>query len=147
VFEIISTAKVSTSAEEARDLGFLRRTDRITMNRKRLMADAKSRALELAEGYVAPEPVELFLPGPTGQAALALAVDGFVKSGRATEYDAVVSAEVARVITGGDTDITEPVSEQQLLDLERAGFMKLLHNEKTLERMEHMLTTGKPLRN
>ena len=147
VFEIISTAKVSTSAEEARDLGFLRRTDRITMNRKRLMADAKSRALELAEGYVAPEPIELFLPGPTGQAALALAVEGFVKSGRASEYDAVVSAEVARVITGGDTDITEPVSEQQLLDLERAGFMKLLHNEKTLERMEHMLTTGKPLRN
>ncbi len=117
------------------------------MNRKRVLADAKKKALELAEGYEAPERQEAFLPGPTAAAAFDMAVSGFVTMGRATAYDAVVSAEVARVLSGGDTDMTEPVTEKKLLQLEQEGFMTLIKNHKTLDRIEHMLTTGKPLRN
>ena len=147
VFEAISTAKVATSAAEARDMLILRDSDRVTMNRKRVLADAKTRALEMVEGYKAPEPVEINLPGPTAAAAFDMAVSGFVSMGKATAYDGVVSGQVARVLTGGDTDITEPVTEKKLLQLEREGFMALIHNHKTLDRIEHMLTTGKPLRN
>ncbi|MBO0332309.1 3-hydroxyacyl-CoA dehydrogenase/enoyl-CoA hydratase family protein [Sneathiella sp. CAU 1612] len=147
VFEAISTAKVATSAAEARDMMILREGDRVTMNRKRVLADAKKRALEMVEGYAAPEPVEVNLPGETAAAAFDMAVSGFVTMGRATAYDGVVSEQVARVLTGGDTDITQPVTEKKLLQLEREGFMTLIHNHKTLDRIEHMLTTGKPLRN
>lgn len=147
VFEAISTAKVATSAAEARDMMILREGDRVTMNRKRVLADAKKRALEMVEGYTAPEPVEVNLPGETAAAAFDMAVSGFVTMGRATAYDGVVSEQVARVLTGGDTDITQPVTEKKLLQLEREGFMTLIHNHKTLDRIEHMLTTGKPLRN
>lgn len=147
VFEAISTAKVSTSAAEARDMLILRDGDAITMNRKRVLADAKKKALSMVEGYAAPEPVEINLPGPTAAAAFDMAVSGFVSMGRATAYDGVVSGAVARVLTGGDTDITEPVTEKKMLQLEREGFMALIHNPKTLDRIEHMLTTGKPLRN
>lgn len=147
VFEAISTAKVATSAAEARDMLILREGDQITMNRKRVLPDAKRRALALVKGYKAPEPVEINLPGPTAAAAFDMAVSGFVTMGKATAYDAVVSAEVGRVLSGGDTDITQPVTEKKLLELEREGFMKLIHNHKTLDRIEHMLTIGKPLRN
>ncbi|SLN29015.1 3-hydroxyacyl-CoA dehydrogenase/enoyl-CoA hydratase family protein [Oceanibacterium hippocampi] len=147
VFEAIATAKVATSAEEARDLLILRPSDRVTMNRKRVLADAKARALELAANYAPPEPVDIALPGPTGQAALSMAVEGLVHQGKATAYDGVVSGEVARVITGGDTDITETISEKALMKLERDSFMTLIRNTQTLDRIEHMLTTGKPLRN
>src|SRR5690606_536795 len=147
VFEAISTAKVATSAAEARDMLILREGDQITMNRKRVLPDAKRRALALVKGYKAPEPVEINLPGPTAAAAFDMAVSGFVTMGKATAYDAVVSAEVGRVLSGGDTDITQPVTEKKLLELEREGFMKLIRNHKTLDRIEHMLTTGKPLRN
>ena len=147
VFEAISTAKVATSAAEARDMMILREGDRVTMNRKRVLADAKKRALEMVDGYAAPEPSEVNLPGATAAAAFDMAVSGFVTMGRATAYDGVVSEQVARVLTGGDTDITQPVTEKKLLELEREGFMTLIHNHKTLDRIEHMLTTGKPLRN
>ncbi|WP_340150696.1 3-hydroxyacyl-CoA dehydrogenase/enoyl-CoA hydratase family protein [uncultured Sneathiella sp.] len=147
VFEAISTAKVATSAAEARDMMILREGDRVTMNRRRVLADAKKRALEMVEGYAAPEPVEVNLPGATAAAAFDMAVSGFVTMGKATAYDGVVSEQVARVLTGGDTDITQPVTEKKLLELEREGFMTLIHNHKTLDRIEHMLTTGKPLRN
>ncbi|HYM30716.1 MAG TPA: 3-hydroxyacyl-CoA dehydrogenase NAD-binding domain-containing protein [Candidatus Cybelea sp.] len=146
-FETISTAKVSTSAAEARDLLFLRPTDGISMNRKRLLADAKARALAMVEGYKAPEPVEISLPGATARAALDMAVEGFVLQGKATAHDRKVSAAVARVLTGGDTDITATVKEKDLLALEREGFLSLLRTAPTLDRVEHMLTTGKPLRN
>jgi 3-hydroxyacyl-CoA dehydrogenase len=110
-FETISTAKVSTSADEARELLFLRETDGVTMNRDRLLADAKARALALlAAGYQPPAPVELTLPGPTGRVALELAVAGFRASGAATPHDAVVARRLAVVVTGGDTDVTETVS-------------------------------------
>lgn len=147
VFEAISTAKVATSAAEARDMMILRPGDEVTMNRKRVLADAKKKALALAENYEAPEKQEANLPGPTAAAAFDMAVSGFVTMGRATAYDAVVSGQVARVLSGGDTDMTETVTEKKLLQLEQEGFMTLIKNHKTLDRIEHMLTTGKPLRN
>ncbi|USG61788.1 3-hydroxyacyl-CoA dehydrogenase/enoyl-CoA hydratase family protein [Sneathiella marina] len=147
VFEAISTAKVATSAAEARDMLILREGDSVTMNRKRVLADAKAKALSMVDGYEAPEAIEVNLPGPTAAAAFDMAVGGFVTMGRATAYDAVVGGQVAHVVTGGDTDITEPVSEKKMLQLERDGFMTLIRNHKTLDRIEHMLMTGKPLRN
>lgn len=146
-FEIISTAKVAKSAEEARDYLYLRPHDGITMNRSRLLADAKAKALELAKDYTPPEKTTVSLPGPGGKTALDLAVEGFALQGKATPYDKVVSAAVARVLTGGDTDPTTPVSEDDILRLEREGFMSLIRNDGTVDRVEHMLTTGKPLRN
>lgn len=147
-FETISLAKVSRSAAEARELLFLRPTDRITMNRERLLADAKARVLELAEDYRPPEPPTFTLPGPTAKAALALAVEGFVLQGKALPHDRTVSLALADVLSGGaHADITEPVGEDQVLALERAAFMRLVRQGPTLARMEHMLETGKPLRN
>jgi 3-hydroxyacyl-CoA dehydrogenase len=147
VFEAISTAKVATSAAEARDLLILREGDGVTMNRKRLLADAKAKALELAKSYKPPQPVEINLPGASGRAALSMAVDGFYLQGKATAHDKLVSSYVARVVTGGDKDITEPVSEKELLALEREGLLALVKTNPTLDRIQHMLDTGKPLRN
>jgi 3-hydroxyacyl-CoA dehydrogenase len=147
VFEMISTAKVSRSAAQAREMLILRDTDRITMNRDRLLADAKRRALELAQDYRPPAPREIVLPGPSGRVALNQAVAGFARQGVATPHDIVVSGELARVLTGGDTDIIDTVKEAKLLDLERDSFMRLLRTPGTLARIEHMLETGKPLRN
>ncbi len=146
-FELISTATVAKSAAEARDLGFLRPHDRITMNRDRLLHDAKEHALSLVEGYTPPEKPEFRLPGATGRAALKLAVDSFRKQGLATPHDETVAEELAIVLTGGNTDITETVSEDQMLELEVTGFMRLARNPKSQARVEHMLETGKPLRN
>jgi 3-hydroxyacyl-CoA dehydrogenase len=147
VFEMVSTAKVAKSAAEARDMGILRKTDRITMNRYRLLADAKARALDLAADYKAPEPREIVLPGPSGRVALDLAVAGFAKTGVATKHDVVVAGELAKVLTGGDTDILDTISETKLLELERTSFLRLLKTSATLARIEHTLETGKPLRN
>ena len=104
VFEIISTAQVSKSAAQAQGLGYLRSTDGVTMNRDRLLHDAKARVLALAEGYQPPKPAEYRLPGPGGRVALELAVDGFAAQGKATPHDVVVSKAVARVLTGGEHD-------------------------------------------
>ncbi len=146
-FEAISTAKVATSAEEARDILILRDGDRVTMNRSRVLADAKARALAMVADYAPPEPVEIQLPGATARAALDMAVDGFHKSGKATDHDVVVSRELGQVVSGGDVDVFDMVSEKQLLGLEKQAFLNLLHTDATLDRIEHMLTTGKPLRN
>ncbi len=147
VFETVSVATVAKSADQARDHLFLRSHDTIVMNRDRVLAAAKARALELVEGYVAPEPAPMHLPGPSGYAALDMAVDGFAKAGKATRHDRVVAAGLARVLTGGDTDITEEIGEEDLLALERREFMTLVRHPDTLARVEHMLETGKPLRN
>jgi 3-hydroxyacyl-CoA dehydrogenase len=147
-FETISLAKVSRSAPEARDLLFLRPRDGITMNRERLLADAKARVLELAKDYVAPKPPSFTLPGPTAKTALTLAVDGFVLQGKALPHDRTVSLALADVLSGGArADITEETSEDQVLALERDAFMRLLRQPLSLARVEHMLDTGKPLRN
>ena len=87
------------------------------------------------------------LPGPSGKVALDQAVAGFRKTGMATKHDALVSGELARVLTGGDTDIIDMVKESKILDLERESFLRLLKTSGTLARIEHMLETGKPLRN
>ena len=146
-FEHISTAAVAKSAQEARDMLILRDGDGITMNRDRLLYDAKQKALSLIDGYEKPEPVDLSLPGPNGKAALDLAVEGFRLQGKALPHDVTVAGEVATVLTGGDTDVTQTVSEDRLYKLERESFVRLLRTEPTLARIEHMLDTGKPLRN
>jgi 3-hydroxyacyl-CoA dehydrogenase len=147
-FEAISLAKVAKSAAEARELRFIRPQDGITMNRQRLLGEAKARALKmLAEGYKAPPVAELRLPGPSGLTALGLAVDGFVLQGKALAHDRTVSMALAEVLTGGPADVTQPVAEDQIGKLEKKAFMTLLRSEPTLKRMEHMLETGKPLRN
>jgi len=146
-FETISLAKVATSAAEARDLKFLGADDGISMNRDRLLADAKARALALADGYVPPEPATLTLPGPSAKAALDMAVHGFRLQGKATAHDVVVGGVLADVLSGGETDVTEELDEEALLALERAGFMRLVRDSATQARIEHMLETGKPLRN
>jgi 3-hydroxyacyl-CoA dehydrogenase len=147
-FETISLAKVAKSAHEAKEMRFLRKDDAISMNRDRLLYDAKQKALAmLAAGYQPPVPQELRLPGATGQVALKLAVEGFAQQGKALPHDVTVSAALAEVLTGGKTDITELVPEDQIAKLEKKAFMHLLRTNPTLARMEHMLTTGKPLRN
>ena len=146
-FENIGLAKVAKSAEEAKDMLILLDKDDISMNRKRLLGDAKKKCLKLVEGYKPPEPRKISLPGKTAEVALSMAIDGFVKSGKATAYDEVVSKSLAKVLSGGDTDITKELSEQDLLDLELDVFMELVKNEGTMDRIEHMLETGKPLRN
>jgi 3-hydroxyacyl-CoA dehydrogenase len=118
------------------------------MNRDRLLFDAKARALALlAEGYKPPEAKELRLPGPTGATALGLAVDGFRQQGKALPHDVTVSKALAEVLSGGATDFTTTVTEDQVQKLEKKAFLTLLRTGPTLARMEHMLTTGKPLRN
>ncbi len=147
-FETIGTATVAKSAFEAQKIGYFRETDGITMNRDRLLYDAKQRALKLAEGYEAPQKAEdIILPGAGGKLALDMAVSDLQKSGKATPYDGVVSDHLANVLSGGTTDVTETLSEDDLLKLERDEFMKLLRHDGTLDRIEHMLDTGKPLRN
>lgn len=146
-FETISLAKVAKSAAEAKDLMYLRATDGITMNRDRLLADAKAKALELAANYTPPEKDSYVLPGPGGKAALDLFVEGFALQGKATPHDKVVCAALAEILTGGNADPTQPVGEDHLLKLERKAFMKLVRTTGTIDRVEHMLTTGKPLRN
>ena len=147
VFETVSLAKVAKSAYDAQDLHYLRATDGITMNRDRLLYDAKQKVLELAKDYKAPEPWLLNLPGPTGRAALNLAIEGFKLLGKALPHDVTVSKALAAVLCGGDQDFTTPITEAQILEAERREFMQLVHTPVTVARIETMLNTGKPLRN
>ena len=147
VFEYISTAKVAGSAAEAQDMLILNKKSRITMNRRRVLSDAKALCLDLAKEYTPPEPFNVRLPGPTGFTALKLAVDTYRANGKATPHDEVVSLGLAHVLTGGNTDMTQEVTEQQLLDLEHEVFMDLTHTKATRDRIAHMLNTSKPLRN
>jgi len=147
-FETIGMGKVARSAFEARALGYLRAEDGITFNRDRLLADAKARALALADGYAPPEPATLTLPGPGGKATLKYAVHDLHHKGVATHHDMVVADALADVLTGGrEADHTAPLPEDDVLKLERTAFMRLVRTEATLARMEHTLETGKPLRN
>ncbi len=146
-FETIGTAQVAKSAEQASSLGFLAPSDQITMNRDRLLADAKGKVLELHEDYTPPEPRTYALPGPTGMAALSLALNDLSLSGQATPHDVVVATKLAKILTGGDSDITETLEEDDILSMEKDTFANLLKNLDTLDRVQHMLETGKPLRN
>jgi 3-hydroxyacyl-CoA dehydrogenase len=147
VFETVSTATVAKSAAEAKELLFLRPQDGITMNRYRLLADAKALALKLATDYVPPKPVELKLPGAAGKLAFTMAAEGFHQRGVATDHDMVVADALAEVLSGGPADLIDMVNEDQLLTLERTAFMRLVKTAGTLARIEHLLVTGKPLRN
>ncbi len=148
VFETVSTAQVSKSAALAKELMYLKPEDGITMNRDRLLADAKAKVLALAEGYQPPAEFEFRLPGPTAKLALDMAVDGAAGAGKATPHDITVSKTLAEVLTGGPNgDVTVVLKEDDILALERSNFMRLAKNPKSLARMEHMLETGKPLRN
>jgi 3-hydroxyacyl-CoA dehydrogenase len=147
VFETISTATVARSAAEAKELLFMRPGDGITMNRYRLLADAKAKALSLAQNYTPPEPTTVKLPGPAGKVGLKTVVEGFARRGIATPHDVTVSGYLADVLTGGDTDIIDEVSETQLMDLERQAFMSLIRTKESQARIKHIIDTGKPLRN
>ena len=146
-FELIGTAKVSGSAAEAREMRILREGDGITMNRDRLLADAKARALAMVDGYSPPAAAELRLPGPSGRLAMTLAVRGMAAMGQVTPHDVTVGLELATVLTGGEADPLDALTEEDVLGLERQSFLRLARTKQTAARIEHMLETGKPLRN
>ena len=133
---------------EARTLGFLDDEDLIVMNPDHLLAVAKREVLALANDYRPPERGKnIYAAGKTLLAALEIGVRQLQWAGYATEYDGVVVGQLARVLCGGELSTPQWVSEDYILRLEREAFLALLHNQKTLERIQAMLTTGKPLRN
>jgi 3-hydroxyacyl-CoA dehydrogenase len=148
-FETIAKATVSTSAAEARRLGFLRSADGLTMNRDRLLMDAKLRALALVDaGYAAPIPrMDIPTPGQSMLATLKLAVWTMRESQFISDHDAKVADWAAYVLCGGRAISGTLVTEQYLLDLEREAFLSLCGEKKTQERIAFTLRTGKPLRN
>src|SRR5438552_6561784 len=149
VFETIATAKVATSAHEARGLGFLREADSITMNRERVVSDAKARALEmLRAGYEPPVPrTDIPAPGENILAALKMGAHLMRQGEYITEYEVKLASKIAEVLCGGNVTSGTPVSEQYILDLEREGFKSLCGERKTQERIQFTLKTGKTLRN
>ncbi len=147
-FETIAFAKVSSSAHEAKKLGYLRRDNPIVLSRQHQIAVAKEMVLTLSADYKPTLPPDLFLPGEGGRLAIEVAVKGFLKAGTISEHDARIANGLARVLTGGErANGIDPVDEQYLLDLEREVFVSLAGEAKSQERMGHMLKTGKPLRN
>src|SRR5215212_4887615 len=147
-FEQIALAKTATSALEARDLGFLDEDDRVVMNADHLLSAARREVLDLADGYVPPERGKhVFAAGKTARAALDVQIKTVQWGRYASEYDGVIAGHVAHVLTGGDLSLPQWVPEEYLLELEKEAFLDLAVNEKTHERIGHMLKTGKPLRN
>ena len=147
-FETIAQAKVSGSALEARTLGFLTEENIIVMNPDHLLAVAKRQVLDIAENYRPPEGgKDIYAGGKPLLAALEIGVQQLQWAGYATEYDGVVVRQLARVLCGGELSASQWVSEVYMLTLEQNAFLSLLHNQKTMERIQAMLTTGKPLRN
>ncbi len=146
-FETIAMAKVSTSAFEAKDLLFLREDDDIIMNRDRVLQAAKQKVLQMAENYQTPEKAVIKLPGPPGKAALDLAVVSLKKRGLVSEHDHVIASELANVLSGGDADMNDELSEETILQAERDALVKLAGTKLSKARISHMLFKGKPLRN
>jgi 3-hydroxyacyl-CoA dehydrogenase len=148
-FETIATGKVATSAHEARSLGFLHESDNITMNRERVLADAKARALELVRaGYEPPQPrTDIPAPGENVLAALRLGVHIMRQGEYISDHEVKIATKVAEVLCGGNVTPGTPVSEQYILDLEREAFKSLCGERKTQERIQYTLKTGKTLRN
>ncbi|PYU53773.1 MAG: 3-hydroxyacyl-CoA dehydrogenase [Acidobacteria bacterium] len=156
IFESIAMAKVGTSAEECRDLGYLRREDGVSMNRDRLVADAKEAALALVRGGYKPlaaswqegaQTTQIKVLGEQFLAGAKLAIHMMLRGGYASEYDAHVGRKLANILAGGPLTSPQLVSEQYVLDLEREAFVSLCGEKKTQERIAHTLKTGKPLRN
>jgi 3-hydroxyacyl-CoA dehydrogenase len=148
-FETIATAKVATSAHEARGLGFLNDSDRITMNRERVLSDAKARALEMVRaGYEPPVPrTDIPAPGENLLATLKMGVHMMRAGDYVTDYEVKLGGKIAEVLCGGNVTPGTLVSEQYILDLEREGFKSLCGEKKTQERIQYTLKTGKTLRN
>ena len=148
-FETVALAKVSASGPDAFRLGYLAPTDGFTMNRERLMADARAKVIARArEGYHAPAARSAIpVGGESVTAALSLGVHLAWRAGRASDHDALIGRKLASIFGGGNLPHATTVSEQHLLDLEREAFMSLLGQRKTLDRIQHTLKTGKPLRN
>ncbi|QSO49128.1 3-hydroxyacyl-CoA dehydrogenase/enoyl-CoA hydratase family protein [Alicyclobacillus mengziensis] len=147
-FENIALAKVSTSARDAQDLGYLRSTDGVTVNRDFLLYDAKQAALSLAKaGYTPRQQKPIPVVGESGAAVLKIGVFGMKTAGYVSDHDVKIAHHLIRVLTGGSVPRGTLVPEQYLLDLEREAFLSLVGEPKTQQRMQHMLTTGKPLRN
>jgi 3-hydroxyacyl-CoA dehydrogenase len=156
LFETIAMARVGTSAEECRDLGYLRREDGVSMNRDRLAADAKEAALALVRGGYKPlaaswpegaQTTQIKVLGEQFLAGAKLAIHMMLRGGYASEYDAHVGRKLANILAGGALTSPQRVSEQYVLDLEREAFVSLCGEKKTQERIAHTLKTGKPLRN
>jgi 3-hydroxyacyl-CoA dehydrogenase len=147
VFQAIATGKVCMSAMEAKEIGFLAETDKVVMNRAHLIGEAKQFALGLSKTYVHREPEKVWASGEAVYSALLLGLEAFRAGGWATDYDCVIGEKLAYILTGGA--LTEPqwVDQQLILDLELEAFLELIQQEKTQERIMHMLQTNKPLRN
>ena len=148
-FETIAFAKTSASGPDAQRLGYLRSIDAFTMNRDRLLADAKARALQrVREGYQPPVPrTAIPVGGDSVGAPLKLGVHLALRAARISDHDALIGRKLASIMAGGSLPHASTVSEQQLLDLEREAFLSLVAERKTQERIQHTLKTGKPLRN
>ena len=147
VFQALATAKVSVSAQEAQEIGFIDIGAHIVMNRSYLLGEAKRVALAMADGYVPQTPGKVWAAGRDAYAALLLGIEGFREGGYASEYDAHIATKMAYVLTGGALSQPQWVPEQYILDLEREAFLSLVQEQKTLDRISHMLQTKKPLRN
>jgi 3-hydroxyacyl-CoA dehydrogenase len=148
VFEIMMLAKASTSGPDAKQLGYLRAGDGITMNRDRLIADAKTAALAVAGGYLPPARADAVPAGGESlEAALKLGAHLAWRAGRASEHDVKVAHRLAWILAGGSLPHATTVTEDYLLDLEREAFLSLCGEPKTQERIIHTLKTGRPLRN
>jgi 3-hydroxyacyl-CoA dehydrogenase len=148
-FKTIALASVATSAHEAYNLGYMQKAkDHVVMNTQRNIAEAKAKVLELAEGYVQPVMREdITVLGRSGLASLYVAANELKLGKSASEHDIKIAKKVAWVLCGGDLTGQQQVSERYLVDLEREAFLSLCGEQKTLERIQHMLTTNKPLRN
>jgi 3-hydroxyacyl-CoA dehydrogenase len=148
VFKNIALAKVATSAEEARALGYFRRTDGVSFDKARVLAEAKARAIGMAQsGYHPPIPRAYRLPGESGIATLSMMVDTLVAGGYASEHDAKIARKLAVVLCGGVSGASKEVTEDEILELEREAFISLCGEQKSQERMQFMLMNNKPLRN
>lgn len=147
-FETIAMAKVATSAKEAKNFGYLRKSDSFTIDKEKLINAAKKKVLELAKNYTPPKMREdIQLPGRGGKMALINGATDFRKKGLISDYDLKIAEAVAHVLTGGDKPSLHYATEQHILDLEREAFLKLCGEPKSIERIQHMLMTSKPLRN
>ncbi len=138
---------MSSSGADAKRLGYLRDADGVTMNRERLIADAKTQVLARAAGYVPPQPPRVRAGGEGVLAALKLGVHLAWRAGRISDHDALIGRKLAGILSGGALATNGTVTEQQLLDLEREAFLSLCGERRTQERIAHTLKTGKTLRN
>jgi len=148
VFDLITAARNSGSAEQARQMGLLRERDRISRNADRQLYEAKQFVLSIAgTSYQAPAKDKVWITGPDGLARLRVLLHGRFRAGQISEHDRLIADRIAWILSGGDLPAAQYVTEEYLLRLEREAFVRLAHEEKSVDRMRHVLATGKPLKN